>query len=143
MRCKNAPFLTSVFTPGCISWQIGFASFSNGSYESTDDDNFLSGGGQLVVRGTKHWYFESNDKDDEDNTDDEDDADDKDDKDDEDNKDDKDNEDDEAKEKNNRISMNWTDNPGGDEGEGTGDGVEAVVIPAPSPCGIAHRWAGR
>ena len=44
--------------------------------------------------------------------------------------------------------MNRTDNSGGDNGgedrgQGTGDRLEAAVLPAPSPRGLLHRGAGR
>ena len=67
MRCKNALFWTSVLTPGCISWKTGFVSFSNGACEATDEADFIIWGGQLVVRGMKHWYFERDNEDDDKN----------------------------------------------------------------------------
>ena len=48
---------------GAFHGKSALSVFSNGEYKATDKAEFLIGGGQLVVQGTKRWYFEREDDD--------------------------------------------------------------------------------
>ena len=66
-RCKNAPIWTSVITPGCVSWKIGFFCFFKWGKQRNWQIPFFDWAGKLVIRGTNCWYFEHGNGDDDDN----------------------------------------------------------------------------
>ena len=47
------PFGSQFSLLGAFSGKLALSACSNGAFEETDKANFLIGGGQLVVRGTK------------------------------------------------------------------------------------------
>ena len=58
------PFEPQFLLQGVFQGKSSLSVFSNGAYEATDKANFLIEGGQLVVWGTKRWYFERDNNDD-------------------------------------------------------------------------------
>ena len=89
------PFEPQLSLQDAFNGKSALSVFSNGACEATDKSKILIGGGQLVVRGMKCWYFKRDDDNDDDNK------------------------------ENNRIYTNITDNyrgddVGGDGGQGIG-----------------------